>query len=67
MSEQRLEEARAEFRSRGAAPGAVVPRPVIRVERPRPPFPLRRACELTAFVAMVALVVLRVSGVVAAG
>lgn len=67
MSAQRLEDVRAEFRSRDVAPPAVVPRPVIRVERPRPPFPLRRACELTAFVAIVALVVLRVSGLVAAG
>ncbi|MTD47454.1 hypothetical protein GKE82_24945 [Conexibacter sp. W3-3-2] len=67
MSAQRLEDAKAQFRSRAAAPRPALPRPAIRVERPRPPFPLRRACELTAFVAIAALVVLRVSGLVAAG
>lgn len=64
MSVGQLNEAIAEFHARSEPPAAAVPvaRPALDVERPRPPFAVRRALELVAIAAVLALVGLRVFG-----
>ncbi|MTD47600.1 hypothetical protein GKE82_26145 [Conexibacter sp. W3-3-2] len=58
-----LNEAVARFRARTAEPAAVrVARPAVGVDRPRPPFAVRRVAEVAAAVALVVLVALRVVG-----